>query len=353
MKPRRDKYTSLYTDSRGKERCVFRRNGVSRQLPHPSAPGYKEAYQAALKGAANTPLERFEPRTIDDLVSRFYRSPAFLNGGADRQRTVRGIIESFRARYGKFKVDAFQFDDIERILIAKAKKRPSGKRTIGGKVASKALQKQLKRLFKLAVRLKWIQTNPADLADGVKQDKGGWHTWTEAEIAQYRKTHPVGTMARATLEIALWTWQRKADVSTFGPKHIIDGRIKYQQSKSGKVLWLPVAPQMTQAIEALPVRGLTTFLVTHYGKPFSKAGLGNKMREWCDAADLPNCSIHGLRKAGATRAADFVEATNQQLKAAGGWSNDSEVSTYTAGADQARLAELMMNRLIEWDHKNV
>jgi hypothetical protein len=31
-------------------------------------------------------------------------------------------------------------------------------------------------------------------------------------------------------------------------------------------------------------------------------------------------------------------ATNLMLKAAGGWSQDQEVATYTADADQARLA---------------
>lgn len=32
--------------------------------------------------------------------------------------------------------------------------------------------------------------------------------------------------------------------------------------------------------------------------------IGNKMREWCDEAGLPQCSAHGLRKAGAAIAAE-------------------------------------------------
>ena len=38
------------------------------------------------------------------------------------------------------------------------------------------------------------------------------------------------------------------------------------------------------------------------------AGLGNRMREWCDEAGLPQCAAHGLRKAIARRMV-AVEAT--------------------------------------------
>jgi integrase len=98
----------------------------------------------------------------------------------------------------------------------------------------------------------------------------------------------------------------------------------------------------------MPMTGIETFLVTNYGKPFSPDGLGNKMREWCDQAGLPGCTAHGLRKALARRTAD-LGATQQQLKAVGTWSNDAEVATYVAGADQARLAENALSKVIEWD----
>jgi hypothetical protein len=50
--------------------------------------------------------------------------------------------------------------------------------------------------------------------------------------------------------------------------------------------------------------GDLTFLVTQYGKPFTAAGFGGWFRERCDEAGLPHCTAHGLRKAGATIAAD-------------------------------------------------
>jgi hypothetical protein len=61
-----------------------------------------------------------------------------------------------------------------------------------------------------------------------------------------------------------------------------------------------------------------------------------------------DCTAHGLRKALARRSAD-LGATQQQLKAVGTWSNDAEVATYVAGADQAKLAENALSRVIAWD----
>jgi hypothetical protein len=40
-----DPYTSIFVDRHGKERCRFRRLGLSCYLPHPSAKGYQEAYR--------------------------------------------------------------------------------------------------------------------------------------------------------------------------------------------------------------------------------------------------------------------------------------------------------------------
>jgi hypothetical protein len=55
-----DPYTSLFVDRHGKERCRFRRMGLSCYLPHPSAKGYQEAYRRALEGLA--PSAPLEPR---------------------------------------------------------------------------------------------------------------------------------------------------------------------------------------------------------------------------------------------------------------------------------------------------
>jgi len=292
------------------------------------------------------------PRSVNDVISRYYQSADFNNGGDADQRRRRLLLEGFRATFGDDLVENFSFEHIEAILLERSRKKRVGKRTVGGKVAAQNLRKQLRRLFAHAKRLRWIATNPVEDADKIRGPKSsGYHTWTEAEIRQYQARHPIGTRARLALEIMLWTWQRRGDARLFGPEQVKAGKIKYRQGKTGKDLWLPAAPQLIEAIDAMQRIGLKTYLVTEFGKPFSAAGFGNKMREWCDEAGLPHCTSHGLRKAGARRAAQ-LEAGNQGLKAVGGWSGDAEVATYTAAVEQEALAEVTLRRVINADLAN-
>lgn len=87
------------------------------------------------------------------------------------------------------------------------------------------------------------------------------------------------------------------------------------------------------------------FVLTDHGRQFSVKGFGNKFRQWCDEAGLPQCSAHGLRKAAARR---FAEAgcSNQEIKAWTGHTTDSEVARYTKAADQRTLSDTAGQKLL-------
>ena len=349
----RHKNVTLYRDRHGKLRARWRKAG---HKPHtfkalPDTPGFDAELKAVLAGKHVEPEARHLPGSVNDLVTRYYRAADFADkGGADDKRRRRGLIESFRTDFGRDLVRDFSFEHIEAILLARIEKRKDARgREVGGQVAATNLRKQLVRLFNYAVKLKWIATNPVVLAERVGKNKiKGYHTWTEAEIARYQAAHPVGTKARLALEIALWTGQRRGDVRLFGPKHIVRGKVNFRASKNDADLWLPLAAPLKRAIDAMPSVGLSAFLVTEYGKPFTKDGFGNKFRDWCDEAGLRHCTIHGLRKAIARRMAESA-ATQAEIKAVGGWKGDQEVATYTAAAEQERLAETGFRRLDKHD----
>jgi integrase/recombinase XerD len=77
---------------------------------------------------------------------------------------------------------------------------------------------------------------------------------------------------------------------------------------------------------------------------FTSAGFGNKFREWCNEADLPQCSSHGLRKAMATRLAEN-RATTQEIMSVLGHRSVSEVERYTKEANKPKLADSGMAKL--------
>ena len=108
-------------------------------------------------------------------------------------------------------------------------------------------------------------------------------------------------------------------------------------------LTVPILSQLEAILAKSPIGDLT-WLVTAFGKGFTPAGFGNWFRDQCDKAGLYHCSAHGLRKAGATIAAENG-ATAHQLMAIFGWSTIKQAEIYTRAADQKRLAGNSMHLL--------
>jgi len=125
------------------------------------------------------------------------------------------------------------------------------------------------------------------------------------EVAQFEEHHQIGTKARLAMALALFTGQRRADLVELGPSKlkVVGGQewLAFTQVKNRKKkpvrLEIPIIPELREIIDATET-GQKTFLVTHFGKPFTSNGFGNKFREWCNEAGLPHCSAHGLRKGG-------------------------------------------------------
>jgi integrase len=135
----------------------------------------------------------------------------------------------------------------------------------------------------------------------------------------------------------MYTAARRSDVVKLGNGHIRDGWIKFMQYKTSVPVELPILPALQEVIDATPVIGTTTFLVTQHGKPFTAAGFGNWFRDRCNEARLPQCSAHGVRKASAARAAENG-ATVHQLMSMFGWLTMHEAQRYTQAAERKRLA---------------
>lgn len=171
----------------------------------------------------------------------------------------------------------------------------------------------------------------------------GFHTWTLDEVAQFVEHHCLGSKAVLALALLLLTGQRRGDVIKMGPQHVKDGSLRLRRGKNGLEGAIPILPPLQAVIDASHI-GHLTYLVTAFGKPFSDAGIGNWFRDRCDEAGLHHCSAHGLRKAGATIAAD-LGASDKQLMALFGWKSCRQVSTYTRAANQKKLAHEAAKRI--------
>jgi integrase len=145
----------------------------------------------------------------------------------------------------------------------------------------------------------------------------------------------------------LYTGARRSDVVRLGKQHVDHGWLRFRQHKNRNrhpvEVDIPVLPELQHIIDASPTGDLT-FLVTAYGRPFTAPGFGIRFREWCNAAGLPNCSAHGLRKAGAALAAERG-GTEHQLMSIFGWQTLKEAERYTKAANRRKLASAAMHLL--------
>jgi integrase len=213
--------------------------------------------------------------------------------------------------------------------------------------------KAMRQVFKWGIKKKYADGkpyapgNPAREVSYFKSSSTGFHTWSVDEVRRYENAHAIGTKARLALALLMFTGQRRSDVTRLGRQHVRHGKLTFTQHKGRKhkptQLTLPILPALQKVIEASPCGDLT-FLVNDFGRSFTDAGFGNKFRHWCNQAGLKHCSAHGLRKAGATIAAENG-ATSRQLMAIFGWSSLKMAELYARSADQKRLAESAMHLL--------
>lgn len=283
-------------------------------------------------GAAKT-----VPGSVNDLVARWYQSPDFRNLAPLTQYGYRQIIEAFRVDHGDKPVKLLARRHVAAILAKKAE----------APAAANNLRKRLNQILDFAVSLDWITVNPARLTKPYKVDGDGFHTWTEDEIVRFFAAYEPGTLAHRAVTLMLYTGAARVDAVAIGPMNIKGGRLEYRrqkmQGRDGMLISIPLHPDLAAVLSDLPKD--RPYLTTAYGKSRSPNGLGNLMREWCNAAELPDCSSHGLRKACARRLAE-AGATAHEIMSVTGHKTLAEVQRYTEAALREGLADSAFEKLL-------
>jgi len=202
--------------------------------------------------------------------------------------------------------------------------------------------KSMRGFFAWALDEKLIAVDPTK---GVKllagaNDADGFHAWTQEEVDRFEARWPVGTRERLAFDLLLYTGLRRGDAVRVGRQHERDGVIairteKHAKCRPGELVSIPILPPLAASIAATKTGDLT-YLVTEAGQPWVKESFGNWFGDACRKAGCPG-SAHGLRKAGATRAAERG-ASERQLMAIFGWSTGKMAQHYTRAADCKRLA---------------
>jgi len=343
LRCRLPKFVHGFIDRHGKPRFYFRRPGF-KQFPLSGlawSPKFMTAYEEALTGQpVLIGSERVKPGTIRALAISYYNSVAFRSMKPSTQSVYRNIIDRFCQEtdkegheHGDKRAATLQREHVVKLMAARAQKPDS----------ANGLRKAVRAMMKHAVEIGLRADDPTRDVRAIRVKSEGFHSWTDAEIAQFENRHPIGSRARLALALLLYTGQRRSDVVRMGRQHIRDAVLHIRQQKTGAELAIPVHPDLVAIVAETPADHLT-FLTTQFGQSFKAAGFGNWFREQCDVAGLKHCSAHGLRKAAARRLAE-AGCTEHEIAAITGHASLREVARYTKAVDQKRLAAAAMEKV--------
>jgi integrase len=336
LRRRLPKFVQAFVTKDSRPYFYFRRPGFERiRLPDlPFSPSFMEVYERALAGQpAIIGADRTRPGTMRALAVSYFQSPAFLSMKAVTQANYRSQIDGFCREHGERRAADLQRQHVVRLMTARADRPES----------ANGLRKVLRVMMQHAISIGMRSDDPTRDVKAIRVRTTGYHSWTEAEIARFEERHSIGTMPRLALALLLYTAQRKADVIKIGWQHIRNGRIHVTQEKTGKALAIKIHPELQAVLDATPKTNLT-ILVTESNKPFTPGGFGNMMRKWCNAAGLPQCTAHGLRKACARRMAES-DCSAPQIASVTGHASLREVARYIAASDQEKLADAAIAKI--------
>ncbi len=323
-------------DRHGNVRIYARRRGRKTRLREtPGTDEFMTEYRAALaRGCDMGPRKSTAaaPGSLRWLVQSYYGCPEYLGLHESTRAKRRAILDGISLEHG---AKPFARMETKHVRLKIRDPKAATPEAANGRV------KALRQVFKWACDVGHASTNPArDVPMLAPKNPDGHHAWTAEEVHQFEKRHPPGTKARKALAMFLYLGVRISDSVQLGPQMERAGDLHFTEQKNRatkpKHREVPILPVLRAELDASP-SGHLAYLVTEWGRPFaSPKAFGNRFKAWCVQAGLPHCTAHGLRKAGATFAAEHG-ATEHQLMAIFGWDSPKQAALYTKSANRKRL----------------
>ena len=296
-------------DRHGNVRLYVRRHQRKVRLREtPGSDAFLEEYRTALarletnESAASSPLAPAPRGSFRWLCQRYYQSAEFKMLDPRTQHVRHLILDAFNAKLGDKPFASMEPKHVRRWRDARVE-TPE---------AANNLVKALRQVYAWALEADECERNPAAAVPYIRTGSQGWHTWTLEEVHQYLDHHGRQSRAGRALIFLLFTGAARCDVVKLGRQHCRKGKLIFKRQKTGVPVKIPILLELQAAIDATPACQLT-FIVTEFSRPFTPAGFGNKMRDWCNQAGLRHCTAHGLRKAGATIAVENGAGVHQLM----------------------------------------
>ncbi len=142
---------------------------------------HPRAKEGALEGTVTPTPGKPAAGSVSALIERYYRSAEWKSLAPATKESFRRVYERFRQEHGNKPVDLLTTLHVNRMLDKMAD-RPG---------AAANFRKRLSALMNFAVSDGWIKSSPVTTAKRIRHVAKGIRTWSEEDIAKYRKHWPV------------------------------------------------------------------------------------------------------------------------------------------------------------------
>jgi integrase len=296
---------------------------------------FMAAYHAAVEGREQPAKEREAAGSLRWAVARYRDSSAWGDLSAATRRQRDNIFKHVLDAAGDEPIGAITRE----VIVAGRDRRKDTP------AQARNFLDALRGLFRWALEASLVKVDPTAGVKNPKRKAGaGFPAWTEADVEAYERRWPIGAKERVWLAVLLYTGLRRGDAVRLGRQHVSDGVATIRTEKSGQSVevTIPILPVLDEILRAGPCGDLA-YICGEARKPLTKESFGNAFSEACRAAGVKK-SAHGVRKIGATRAAN-AGATVAELEAIFGWRGGGMASLYTRDADRRRLAKGAIQKL--------
>ncbi len=335
MRQRKPKYVNEYLDRHGRARIYLRRPGQPQvALPAPLySPAFWTAYHAALSEAP-VKTAQLKPGSVTAAILGYYGSAEFKALAPSTMTSYRGILDRFRDKHGNAPIAGMQTKHVNMIIDGVAD-TPS---------AASNLRKRLSAVMNYAMSVGMRSDNPVTTAKRVKIKSDGFRTWSEEDIASFRKQWPTGTSQRLAMEVLLYTGLRSSDAVRLGWQHVSEGAFSIVAKKTKTELHIPVHTELAYHLRHCPLDE-TAFIATFAGGARSEKAFSSYISGAAKKSGLPfRSSPHGLRKAACRRLAE-VGCSAMEIMSITGHTDIREVERYCREAAKKGLALKAMDKL--------
>lgn len=332
----RPPFLHQYRTRHGKLVWYVRRGGRKVRIREAfGTPEFDAAYRAALAGEAKPAPKAARVGALSWLYDRYREAAHWQKLSPATRRQRENIFVHVMAQGGLEPFNGVTKEDIECAAEARAHTPSQARNFLDA----------MRGLFRWAKKAGHAKDDPTEgVANPARPRNDGFPVWTEADLERYEACWPIGTKERVWLDVLLYTGLRRGDAVKIGRQHVRDGvaTLRTEKSAGTVTVTIPILPILAATLKAGPCADLA-FICGCTGKPLKKESFGNMFASAARAAGVGK-SAHGIRKAGATRAAENG-ATVAELEAIFGWRGGGMASLYTRAADRVRLSKQAMTKL--------